>query len=271
MNNYLSYVQMDTFLHKLDPRSKFIFCMVMAVLSGIISTGPALLFLMAVFVTIWIIGKMSSYFVLLLKSTKNFILMMGIIGLIVSLLQENPGTPIFRKMFELGTMKIGISFEFYDIYKFLCFILRTLLMFGSFYIVIVTTNFSDIILALSKWHVPGAVSFGIGLVFQMIPIIINEFNAIMEAQSSRGLEVEKCGKVTMIKNYVSMSFPLLFRILAKGHAISLSMYYYKLNFQKKRTSYKDIKPTKNDIWFNLITVVCCVISLWLNATYNFGY
>ena len=102
---------------------------------------------------------------------------------------------------------------------------------------------------------PYAISFAIGLVFQIIPIIITELHAIMDAQSSRGLEIEECGTATKIKNYVTFSIPLLFRVIGKGHAISLAMHFYKLNFAVKRSSYKTIKASKYDAIFTLATLL----------------
>ena len=75
-------------------------------------------------------------------------------------------------------------------------------MTAFFFRVLITTNFSEIILGLCKWHMPYGISFAVGLVFQIIPIIITELKAIMEAQSSRGLEIEKCGAATKIKNSI---------------------------------------------------------------------
>ena len=83
-------------------------------------------------------------------------------------------------------------------------------MISSFYTVLLTTNFSEMILGLRKWHIPYSVAFAIGLIFQIIPITIKELQAIMDAQSSRGLEIDKCGWATKVKNYVTFSFPLLF-------------------------------------------------------------
>ena len=109
-----------------------------------------------------------------------------------------------------------------------------------------------------------ATSFGIGLVFQIIPMIITELNAIMEAQSSRGLEIEKCSWVTKIKNYVTFSFPLLFRVISKGQAISLAMHYYQLNFSVHRTAYKNIKASKYDVYFILANAVAIAATIVLH-------
>lgn len=70
-----------------------------------------------------------------------------------------------------------------------------------------------------------------------------------------------------IKNYIIFSIPLLFRVIGKGHAISLAMHFYKLNFGVKRTSYKTIKASKYDVWFlggrrwrQLPAPSCCAFS-----------
>ena len=47
--DYLKYVAGDSILHKLDPRTKFVFFVVMAVLTSLIKSGVALLFLFAFF------------------------------------------------------------------------------------------------------------------------------------------------------------------------------------------------------------------------------
>lgn len=42
--DYLQYVDADSLLHRLDPRTKFLFFLVMAVLTSVIKSGVALLF-----------------------------------------------------------------------------------------------------------------------------------------------------------------------------------------------------------------------------------
>jgi energy-coupling factor transport system permease protein len=98
-------------------------------------------------------------------------------------------------------------------------------------------------------------------------MVIKEFSTIMEAQSSRGLEVEKCGAAAKMKNYIIVSLPLLFRVIAKGHSISLAMHYYKLNFKVKRTSYKVIKATFADTVFIAVTLISTVITTILQIKY----
>ena len=63
-----------------------------------------------------------------------------------------------------------------------------------------------------------------------------------------------------MKNYVIISLPLLFRVLGKGHSISLAMHYYKLNFKVKRTSFKLIRASYLDAIFVSVTVISTAIT-----------
>lgn len=260
MNDFLQYVEIDSFLHRLDPRTKFMFFIVMSVLTSFIKSGVALLFLFAVFMVIWIASHIGKYIFVLLKKVKVLLLFIFLLWLVLGAFTINDGPTIYRTTFSIFTNSYNFSLDWFDLYKGGVFAMRIFLMISTFYTVILSTNFSQIISGLRSWNVPYAVAFGIGLVFQIIPMIIKEFATIMEAQSSRGLEVEKCSALAKMKNYVIVSLPLLFRVLGKGHSISLAMHYYKLNFKVKRTSYKVIKATYLDTVFVAVTIISTVIT-----------
>lgn len=267
MGDFLQYVEMDSLLHKLDPRTKFAFFIVMSVLTSFIKSGVALLFLFAVFTVIWLSSHIGKYIYVLLKKVKVLLLFIFLLWLVLGAFSINGGPVIYRSVFALFGHNVNFSLEWFDLYKGGVFAIRIFLMISAFYTVILTTNFSQIILGLRSWKVPYAVAFGIGLVFQIIPMIITEFATIMEAQSSRGLEVDKCSALAKMKNYVIVSLPLLFRVLGKGHSISLAMHYYKLNFKVKRTSYKMIKATVFDAAFVALTTISTAIAVYLQIKY----
>lgn len=258
MGDFLQYVEKDSFLHKLDPRTKFLFFIIMSVLTSFVKSGVALLFLLIVFIGIWVPSHIGKYIIVLIKKVKVLLLFIFLLWLVLGMFTVNDGPVIYRSTFSLFSISFNFSLEWFDFYKGAVFATRIFLMISAFYTVILSTNFSQIILGLRSWRMPYAIAFAIGLVFQIIPIIIKEFTTIMEAQSSRGLEVDKCSGLAKMKNYVIVSLPLMFRVLSKGHAISLSMHYYKLDFKKKRTSYKVIQPSFYDTIFIAVTVISAV-------------
>ncbi|WP_461205673.1 energy-coupling factor transporter transmembrane component T family protein [Clostridium sp. DL1XJH146] len=263
MGDFLQYVEIESFLHRLDPRTKFSFFIVMSILTSFVKSGVALLFLFAVFMTIWMISHIEKYILVLLKKIKVLLLFIFLLWLVLGMFTVNEGPVIYRTGFSLFNHSFTFSLDWFDFYKGGVFSMRIFLMISAFYTVILSTNFSQIILGLRSWKVPYAIAFGIGLIFQIIPIIVKEFSTIMEAQSSRGLEIEKCGAMAKLKNYVIVSLPLLFRVLGKGHAISLAMHYYKLDFKVNRTSYKIIKPSYFDTVFSVGVVITTIITVIL--------
>lgn len=268
--DYLKYVDTDTFLHRLDPRTKFVYFLVMAVLTSLVKSGIALCFLMIFFLVLWSVCGIMKEMGMLFSKLKVLLTFIFLLWLVIGIFTPaQAGGPVFlQKSFDfINRQKINICFDWHDLYKGAVYSLRIFLMISSFYTVLLTTNFSDIILGLQKWHIPYSVAFGTGLVFQIIPIIIDELQAIMEAQSSRGLEIDKCGTVEKIRNYVTFSLPLLFRVISKAQSIALAMHYYQLNFSVKRSSYKIIRAGKNDVIFGAASIIVVVITAILGVKF----
>lgn len=261
MGEMLQYVNRDTLLHRMNPLTKFIFFLLMAVTTSFMKNGFALLFLFASLTIIWCVSKIQKEMFSIFAKLKWLMVFIVVLWIVMGAFTQDSNSMV---LFHKGI----ISLEMYDFYKGFLYAIRLFMMVATFFTVIVTTNFSEIILGLRRIKIPYAVAFGIGLVFQMIPIVIKEFNAIMEAQSSRGLEVEKCGVKEKVKNYVTISIPLLFRIIGKGQGISLAMYYYKLNFRIKRTSYKTPVTTYKDFLFIFITVIMVVVSVFCTKLFT---
>lgn len=256
--DYLQYVEGDSLLHKLDPRTKFIFFLSMAMLTSLVKSGFALVFLLAFFIVLWARCRIMKEMWILFNKLKILLAFIMILWFVIGIFKPVVGSgPVF---YQTSFGNLSLSVDWYDIYKGFVYALRIYLMIASFFTVLITTNFSQIILGLCKWHIPYAVSYAIGLVFQVIPIIITELQTIMEAESSRGLEIEKCGAAQKVKNYLIFSLPLFYRVIEKAHAISLSMHYYKLNFKVRRSSYKSITMTAGDIVFLAITLAVILIT-----------
>lgn len=235
-----------------------------------IKSGIALCVLLGSFLIIWKMCDLGQYMMILLKKLKVLLAFIFLLWLVLGLF-ETPEYGMqfifFRQTFYLAGRELHICFDWYDLYKGFVYALRIYLMIASFYTVLITTNFSDIILGLQKWKVPYGIAFGIGLVFQIIPIIIAELQSIMEAQSSRGLEIDKCGWKEKIHNYVTFSIPLLFRVIGKGQAISLAMHYYHLDFSQRRSTYRVINPSKYDVYFIVFNIFIVFTTITLNRMF----
>ena len=128
-----------------------------------------------------------------------------------------------------------------------------------------TTNFSEIIAGLHKLMMPYKVAFSVGLVFQAIPIMVSEYETIVDAQRSRGLEIDRGGIIARVKNYAVVLLPLFVRVLNKSQNMTTAMYVYKLDLTGKREPFKQLKIGKTDILFGLIWLIlwCGCIAVYM--------
>ena len=83
--DYLQYVDADSLLHRLDPRTKFVFFLVMAVLTSVIKSGVALLFLFAFFIAMWCTCRIQKYILVLAGKLKVLLAFIFLVWLILGL------------------------------------------------------------------------------------------------------------------------------------------------------------------------------------------
>ena len=162
----------------------FVFFLVMAVLTSVIKSGVALLFLFAFFIAMWCTCRIQKYILVLagkLKVLLAFIFLLWLIlGLFGSSWRQFRAIPYFETMIPfVNGQSIHFCFDWYDLYKGAVYSLRIFLLGFIFYAVLPTHATGEIILGLQKWRISYALAFGIGLIFQIIPMIITELNAIM--------------------------------------------------------------------------------------------
>ena len=109
MGDFLQYVEVDSFLHKLDPRTKFVFFIVMSVLTSFIKSGVALLFLFVVFLAIWLTGRIGQYMVVLAKKVKVLLLFIFLLWLVLGAFRVNDGPVIYRTAFYAFPERVHIQ------------------------------------------------------------------------------------------------------------------------------------------------------------------
>ena len=117
--DYLQYVDADSLLHRLDPRTKFVFFLVMAVLTSVIKSGVALLFLFAFFIAMWCTCRIQKYILVLAGKLKVLLAFIFLLWLILGLF-ETPavqGGPIFFETMIpfVNGQSIHFCFDWYDL------------------------------------------------------------------------------------------------------------------------------------------------------------
>jgi energy-coupling factor transporter transmembrane protein EcfT len=132
----------------------------------------------------------------------------------------------------------------------LIIVLRLTLLAGVFSLFFSTTTANELALALEHLRIPYRYAFSIKMAFQSVGLIQEEWNAIREAQFSRGLQVKFRGfreLFNKIGELVAFTVPAI--VLTTRRAWALTEAAYARGFDSpKRISYYILKMQLKD-WF----------------------
>lgn len=223
------YVVRNSFIHKIDPITKIIYCLVAASSPYIISDHIFTLLMMIVSISLLLLGKVFQ------KMIPLYVLSFFILVTIV----------IIQGIFYPGNVTpliiIGpVTFFKEGLLLALLLILRIINMISAFGVLILTTKVDDLIRALVKKGLSPRIGYIIGSVLQIIPLMSATVRTISDAQRSRGLETE--GKLlTRMKAFIPLMGPVIINslIATKERAIALEMRGF--NSRKKKTFLDDEK------------------------------
>jgi energy-coupling factor transport system permease protein len=141
---------------------------------------------------------------------------------------------------------------------------RLILLAGVFALFFSTTNTRELGLALEKLHVPYRYAFSLGLAFQSLGLLDDEWHAIREAQSSRGAVPELSSfrrLLSQIGDLVSLTVPAIVMTTKRAWAITEAAYARGFD-SPHRTSYHTLGFSRLDVILIAGTVMVIALLYW---------
>jgi energy-coupling factor transport system permease protein len=223
------YSESDSFINRLDPRTKIIGVLVVFIIS-VIFTHPLFLgpFFFIMLAIILLGGVPFSKVAILLKSLSLLV----IISLLMWPLLYHPGKEIFRfgsiYITDLGAA-YGVGMAF-----------RILNMVIAPIILMLTTRQRELILGLRGIGLPQKGAFALATTFRFLPAVVGVGNGIIEAQRSRGLDVNKGNFIERMKNYAAILGPLMISSLRIAQQLAFAVESKAMSSTAKRTTFKPL-------------------------------
>src|SRR5947199_573421 len=244
------FSSMKTPVHLLDPRAKFL--LVIAVLI------PALLF-----ASVWVM-------VILLLSQLPL--------LFVGRVARRWALSLRAGVFLSGLI-FAVNFFTGSVFSAIALTLRFLVLLTAFSLFFMTTSPDDLGLALDrigavrwlsrKWlGYPNALSFTFTTAVRLVPTLAVDAQTVMDAQRSRGLELDKGNLLRRIRNYIPILIPLL--LIAIRRSLELAEALESRGFPGKegRTSLFQLKLKRGDYAIIGISVGAIAASIWIFLHYK---
>lgn len=258
------YVERNTLIHRLDPRSKFYLFVVILLTSALMIDELRLTGF--IFIILFVLALLSR------MSLKMYALLFGYTWVIfVANILIWPQYPQYRKGAVIFEMPIfGLVFTEYGLMAALSRFFLTVNPIVVMFILFTTTKPRDFAQGIMKLKLPYKFGYIFMLGLRFIPVITKEISEITEAQMSRGLELQRGNIINKLKNYIPIFVPMLIRMIKMSVQLGMSMESRAFGSKKTRTFLHEMKFALRDwLWFALWTAWFGFV-LYLRLAYGLG-
>lgn len=250
------YYPADSILHKLDPRVKLVGT-IAYIISLFLISNPWCYLISAAF--LFVIIKLSKVpFKFIVKGLKAVIMLLVFtVGFNLFL----PGTPVF----EWGFIKIteeGIRTAIFMSIRLVFLILGSSLMTFTTTPNYLTDGLESLLSPLRKIKVPvHEISMMMSIALRFIPILMEETDKIMKAQTARGADFESGGLLKRAKGLVPLLVPLFVSAFRRANDLAMAMEARCYRGGDGRTKMKPLKYHVSDFvgYFILVAYIASII------------
>ena len=251
------YVKSDSFIHKLDPRTKIILNIVYILGVFFIDDikGYLAYFLIVFFVSFS--SKIKIYHLLkALKTISMFIILTSLFN--VFFIKEG------NIIFNVGFLKIydkALITSIFISFRVIFLILGSTILTLTTSPTELTDGFESLMKPLRKLKVPvGEISLMISISLRFIPTLLDETDKIIKAQKSRGVDFESGSIVKKIKNIVPILVPLFINSFRRADELAIAMESRCYQGSENRFKFRVLKFTRNDfisfiVFISLIVLI----------------
>ncbi len=256
------YIPLDSWVHKLDPRAKIVALIIFMVAIFLPSSYVSYAWIALAIILVTLLSKLTFSF--LMKSVKPMLFMMSFL-LVINILVIKEGTCLI----SLGWFSIYSQ----AIHQSLFVVLRLVFIIMATTILTSTTKPLDLTMAIEMLLQPFKVikvpaediAMIISIALRFIPTLIEETNRIMKAQASRGVDLQEGKLIEKLKAVLSMIVPLFASAFQRAIELAYAMEARGYIPGKKRTRYRKLKITGNDVILIIATIIVLVGVIGINA------
>ena len=232
------FLKKDSPIHKLDPRAKLLFSLIYAINALLFTEIIPLFIIFLTVIPMIIIGKM-------IKEWWKSVRGMSYLYLLIII---------------LNTLFLNLNFA-------IAMVIRILIMISAFSIFFLTVDPNDLALSLIGMKIPYEYGFSFSLAFRFVPTIAIEAQNIIDAQKSRGYEMEQKGIINQIKNLFPLLVPLIICSIRRAFNVAEALESRAFGSNHKRTYYHVIKFSRKDWFFSLYLIILLVLLIFIKMDF----
>ena len=237
--------RVTSLIHRLDPRVKFFYVLVMFVLAILFNELLVLIVLFLLQIPFVLVGGVQREWLRSLKGAMFLAIMIFLFNFIFTFLYPS----------AYASSASPIEYP-------LAMAIRFLVLVESFSVFFLTTSPDHLSLALEQSHVPYEFTFAFTTAIRFVPVLAEEAQTIMDAQKARGLELEKGNFLKRIRNYIPILIPLIVSAIRRSLELAEAMESRAWGASEKRTNLYVLRLKRGDF-----ALICIAIALLLLGFY----
>lgn len=241
MSIYL-YLDRETLFHRFNPITK-ILSLILFFVSAMAFTHPLYLILLFIIVMVLILRANA-----LVNIRRVWVIMVSIAIFSTVLWTFFYHGETYKQSFFYG-LGMGIR-------------LNVMLLAGILFLS--CTRIEDFTAGLHKMGVPFPVSFALSLAFRLVPRFVLTGQTVIDAQKSRGLDLESGNLFQRLKKYTPLLIPILITALRNVDLLSMALESRAFGTWGKRTYFTKYRYLKIDwvalVGMSLLTAICLYLS-----------
>ena len=127
---------------------------------------------------------------------------------------------------------------------------------------------NDLALSLISMKLPYEFAFSFSLAFRFVPTIAIEAQNIIDAQQSRGYEMQKRGLINQIKNLFPLLIPLIICSIKRAFNVAEALESRAFGSNKERSYYYTIKYSLKDWIFTIYLLTILTVLIFMKIQFN---
>ncbi len=256
--NISIYRDENTWLHRLDPRTKFIGVVFLFIIALTFNDPRYAALVIGGVLVIAICGKA----VPALWALRYILLLLMLFSMVLWPFFISGETKIFEWKFlrmSRESLLYGIAMGF----RLVTFTIGGLVL-------LVTTKNEDITSGLIKMKLPYAAAFALATALRLVPTFTGVGATIVEAQVSRGLDLESKNIFSRFKKMIPLAVPMFISSIRYANFLTIALESRGFSPESPRTLYHEPRMACKD-WVILVFLACATaLSLYLRLALGLG-
>lgn len=254
------YLPGESFIHKLDPRTKILISMFFIACLFIVDKFIGYTFIIAFLVVIIFIAKIPVKFIFNgLKPVFLLVVLTAVLN--IFMIKGTEETLVFKLSF-LSVYTEGLSLAAFMAIRLILLIIGTSLLTLTTSPIELTDGIEKLLRPIGK-EIAHELAMMMTIALRFIPTLMDETDKIMKAQKARGADFESGGIIKKAKSLVPLLVPLFISSFRRADELAMAMEARGYKGGAGRTRMKVLRFTSKDtvafFVFGLLLLWCIVV------------